>query len=346
MNIVVLCGGISTEREISIISGTGVCRALRSKGHRAVLIDVFGGDEAADLCGAFPEEYDVDAAAEKIRSFDSRLEEMKADASRAFFGPNVLELCRKCDIVFLALHGENGENGKVQAAFDLFGIRYTGTGHIGSAIAMDKGITKIMLKDANIPTPHGVMLKKDSYLTDIAAYTMKFPVVVKPCNGGSSVGVSIVDNQEDYEKALREAFALEDEIVVEDFVKGREFSDSVIDGQALPVIEIAPIKGFYDYKNKYTPGSAIETCPANIPHKYAEMMQRYSEAGFRTLALDAYARFDFIMNENGDIYCLEANTLPGMTSTSLMPQEAAQAGMDYPTLCEELIRVSLSKYQN
>ncbi|MCI1721950.1 MAG: D-alanine--D-alanine ligase [Lachnospiraceae bacterium] len=344
MNIAVLCGGISTEREISIVSGTGVCKALRTKGHRAVLVDVFCGDAKADLNDAFPENYDVDRAAADISAFNDKIEEMKADASRAFFGPNVLEICKASDIVFLALHGENGENGKVQAAFDLFRIQYTGTGHVGSAIAMDKGITKIMLRDANIPTPHGVMLKKESYLTDIEAYTMKFPVVVKPCNGGSSVGVRIVYTQEEYEKALKEAFRLEDEIVVEDYIKGREFSVSVIDGHALPVIEIAPIKGFYDYKNKYTPGSTIETCPANIPHKTAEMMQRYTEAGYRTLALDAYGRFDFMMNENGDVYCLEANTLPGMTPTSLMPQEAAQTGMDYPTLCEELIRVSMKKY--
>ena len=345
MNITVLCGGTSTERAISVVSGTGVCKALRSKGHRAVLIDVFGGDAQLNMADPFPEEYDVEAAAAKIRSYDEHLEEMKQDESRPFFGPNVMEICRAGDIAFLALHGENGEDGKVQAALELFRVKYTGTGHVGSAIAMDKGITKAMLELAHIPTPHGVMLRREKYLTDIEAYTMKFPVVVKPCSGGSSVGVNIVNNQEDYEKALKEAFGLEDEVVVEDYIKGREFSVSVIDGHALPVIEIAPLKGFYDYKNKYTAGSTIETCPANIPHQIAELMQRYSEAAFSTLQLDAYGRFDFIMNENSDMYCLEGNTLPGMTPTSLMPQEAAQTGMDFPTLCEELIRISLKKYE-
>lgn len=342
MNIVVLCGGTSTEREVSITSGSGVCKALRSKGHRAVMLDVFFGMQ--DETHEFPENYDVEAAAEAMRADSAAVETEKNKAGRGFFGPQVLAYCRKADIVFLALHGENGENGKVQAAFDLEKIPYTGTGYLGSAIAMDKGISKIMLRANNVPTANGIILKKDNYLTDIEAYTMKFPVVVKPCAGGSSVGVSVVTNQADYEKALNTAFELENEVVVEDYVKGREFSVSVIDGKALPVIEISPLKGFYDYKNKYTPGAAIETCPANLTHKQTEKMQRYAEEGFKALTLEAYGRLDFMMNENGDMFCLEANTLPGMTPTSLMPQEAAQMGMDFPTLCEELIRVSLKKY--
>lgn len=345
MNLVVLCGGISTEREISIVSGIGVCKALRKKGHRAILVDVFFGDPSLQVEDAFPEIYDVDASAAKIRLNDVNLPEALADEKRSFFGPNVTKVCRACDMVFLALHGQNGENGKVQAAFDLLKIRYTGTGYIGSALSMDKGLSKIMLEAAHIPTPHGVTLFSDNYLTDIEAYTMKFPVVVKPCNGGSSVGVYIVNNQKDYEQALKDAFSYEPEIVVEDYIKGREFSIGVINGKALPIIEIAPVKGFYDYKNKYTPGSTIETCPANLPFKKSQQMQHYAEEGYHALELDSYGRFDFIMNENGDIYCLEANTLPGMTPTSLMPQEAAQQGMDFATLCEELIRVSYEKYK-
>ena len=347
MKIVVLCGGISTEREISIISGTEVCRALRKKGHRAVMVDVFCGTEDPAPVPAddhFPEDYDVAAAAAAIREKSPLIPKLLADKNRQFFGPHVIELCREADIVFCALHGQNGENGKVQAALDLCRVRYTGTGSVGSAIAMDKGLTKILLNAHHVPTPHGVVIRKKNHYRDIAAYTMKFPVVVKPANGGSSVGVYIVHNQEDYETALKEAFLLEDELIVEDYIKGREFSVSVIDGKALPVIEIAPVEGFYDYKNKYTPGGAIETCPANLPHRVAEQMQRYAELGFKALRLQAYARLDFMMNENGDLYCLEANTLPGMTPTSLMPQEAAQAGMDFPTLCEELIRVSVQKY--
>ena len=345
MNIVVLCGGISTEREISVVSGIGVCKALREKGHRAILLDVFFGEDVSSYNAVFPETYDPDAAAAKIRSRNGEIESAVSDQNRGFFGEHVLEICKASDIVFLALHGENGENGKVQAAFDLFKIKYTGTGYIGSALSMDKGLTKIMLQAAHVPTPHGVTLLRDRYLPDIAAYTMKFPVVVKPCNGGSSVGVYIVDNQKDYEEALTGAFELEEEVVVEDYIKGREFSVSVIDGKALPIIEISPLKGFYDYANKYTPGSTIETCPANLSFQKTKKMQAYAEEGYKALSLDAYGRLDFMMNENEDIYCLEANTLPGMTPTSLMPQEAAQQGMDFPTLCEELIRVSYKKYQ-
>ena len=344
MNITVLCGGTSTERNVSISSGRGVCKALREKGHRAVLADVFCGLDGYDEDNAFPEEYDVEAEAAAIFSKSDQIEALKQNKARGFFGPHILEICKKSDIVFLALHGENGEDGRLQAAFDLFGIRYTGTGYLGSALAMDKGLTKTILTSHHVPTPHGITLRKEKHFKDIAAYTMKFPVVVKPCSGGSSVGVSVVSDQEAYEKALKEAFALEDEVVVEDYIKGREFSISVIDGKALPIIEIAPLKGFYDYKNKYTPGATIETCPANLDYKLTQQMQRYAEAGFKALGLEAYGRLDFMMNENGDMYCLEANTLPGMTPTSLMPQEAVQIGYDFATLCEELIRVSLKKY--
>jgi len=356
MNIVVLCGGSSTEREVSITSGLGVCKALRSKGHRAIMVDAFfgipmnggfleKGTEMPETEALFPAVYDADEAEKLMRAASPTLEAVKRQKGRGFFGPHVMAASKTAQIVFLALHGENGENGKVQAALDLNEVRYTGAGYLGSAIAMDKGLTKMILKANHLPSPHGVRLKRDHHLKDIAAYTMKFPVVVKPNSGGSSVGVTIVYTQEEYEKALKEAFELEDEVIVEDYIKGREFAVSVIDGKALPVIEIAPIEGFYDYANKYTPGAAIETCPANLPHKIAERMQRFAEEGYEALMLMSYARFDLMMNENNDIFILEANTLPGMTPTSLMPQEAEQVGMDFATLCEELIRVSLKRYQ-
>jgi len=343
MNIVVLAGGISTERDVSIVSGTGVCKALRSKSHNAILLDVYFGKENVDMANAFPAQYDVDAEADYIKSFNDQVDAVKG--KRDFFGPNVIELCKAADIVFMALHGENGENGKVQAAFDLFGIKYTGTGYLSSAICMDKGLAKIMMDHKHVPTPRGVVLQKKNHKKNLSAYTMKFPVVVKPCCGGSSVGVSIVDNQEDYEQALKEAFAYEDEIVVEDYIKGREFSVGVINGKALPIIEVAPISGFYNYENKYKAGSTIETCPANLPEHITKKMQEYAEMGAKALNLDSYGRLDFLMTENEDLYCLEANTLPGMTPTSLLPQEAAVLGMDFPTLCEELIRVSMEKYK-
>ena len=345
MKIVVLCGGTSTEREISIISGTGVCKALRQNGHMAILVDAFFGCEDSDLMDAFPDYYDVDEAAAYIRSFDSKVESAKANPTRSFFGPNVLKLCRMSDLVFLTLHGANGEDGKVQAAFDLRKIRYTGTGYASSALSMDKGLTKIMLGAKGIPVPKGTTLQKGLDSVDLHDMGLSFPLVVKVACGGSSVGVYIVNDYEEYLHSLDLAFELEDEVLVEEFIRGREFSVGVIDGQALPVIEIRPKSGFYDYKSKYTAGMTDEICPAEISEPLTRKMQHYAEACYHALFMEAYARFDFIMREDGEMYCLEANTLPGMTPMSLMPQEAAAIGMDYPAFCEKIIEVSLAKYK-
>ena len=344
MNIVVLAGGTSTEREISIVTGTGVCKALRQKGHNAILVDIFCGLEPVDWDEPFGDkDYEVDSAAEYMRSFDDDIENIKR-TRRSFFGPNVLELCQAADIVFMGLHGSNGEDGKVQATFDLLGIRYTGTGYLSSALAMDKGLTKKIFLMDEVPTPKGVSMLKENCTRDIHDLGMEFPVVVKTCCGGSSVGVYIVNDQKEYEDAIDGAYSYEDEVVVEEYIKVREFSVAVVDGKAYPIIEIAPKHGFYDYKNKYQAGSTVETCPAEISPELTEKMQHYAEAGAKALCIEGYARFDFMMKENGDMYCLEANTLPGMTPTSLIPQEAKVLGIDYPDLCEELIRISLKKY--
>ena len=343
MNIVVLAGGTSTEREISIVSGTGICKALRQKGDLAVLIDIFGGIESADMQDPFPQEYDIDRAVEYMHSFDDRIPEIQR-SRRSFFGPNVLEYCQKADIVFLGLHGANGEDGKVQAAFDLMGIRYTGTGYLSSAIAMDKGISKQMFRMNHVPVPKGCAMTRQECEKDISRLGLSFPAVVKTCCGGSSVGVYIVQDQKEYEEALENAFSYENEVVVEEYISGREFSVGVVDGKAYPVIEIRPLSGFYDYKNKYQPGSTIETCPAELSPELTRKMQEYAEAAAKALGMEAYSRFDFMMKENGEMYCLEGNTLPGMTPTSLIPQEARVLGMEYPDFCQELIRVSMKKY--
>jgi D-alanine-D-alanine ligase len=243
------------------------------------------------------------------------------------------------DIVFLALHGENGEDGKIQAAFDLMGIKYTGTDYTSSALAMDKAITKEIFYVYNIPAPGGIHVRKGvSFKWD------NYPCVVKVCNGGSSVGVSIVNSEKEMQAALKDAFNYGDEVVIEQYIKGREFSIGVIDGRALPIIEIAPIAGFYDYKNKYQAGSTVETCPAKLNDDITIKMQKIAEKVFMALRLKTYARMDFMLNENSEIFCLEANTLPGMTPTSLLPQEAKAEGMDFNALCEKIIEVSLKKY--
>ena len=342
MNIVVLAGGTSTERAVSIISGTGICGALREKGHKAILVDVFAGAENMDPEDPFPEEYDVQAAADYMKSFNDKVNEIKKNR-KSFFGPQVLELCQKADICFLALHGANGEDGRLQAAFDLMGIRYTGTGYLSSAIAMDKGISKQIFRFNHVPVPEGFVMKKGDD-PDLELHGLQYPIVVKTCCGGSSVGVYMVHDRNEYEEALRMAYSYEDDIVVEEYISGREFSVAVVDGRAFPVIEIQPLQGFYDYHNKYAPGSTIETCPAELSRELTVKMQKYAEEAAAALGMEAYCRLDFMMRENGDMFCLEANTLPGMTPTSLIPQEARALGIDYPTLCEMLIEISLRRY--
>lgn len=351
MNIVVLAGGLSTERDVSFVTGNMVTQALRKNGHKVILMDVFMGysDKPEDLTGIFERSQEVSVAVNAIPTTAPDLKAVKKsrkDQSDCFFGPNVIDLCRMADITFMALHGENGENGKIQAAFDLFGIKYTGTGYLSSALAMDKGLSKRLFQANQIPTPEGISMKKENRQDDFMQTGLTLPCVVKPCCGGSSIGVSIVRTQEEYRQALEEAFRWETEVIIEDYIEGREFSVGVIDFKALPVIEIAPVEGFYDYKNKYAAGSAVETCPADLPGYVAKEMQQYAEEVAQVLGLDTYSRMDFLLDQKGNIFCLEANTLPGMTPTSLLPQEAQAVGMDFEELCEKLIEISLKKYES
>lgn len=297
MKIVVLAGGTSTERDVSIVSGTGICNGLRAKGHQAILVDVFCGAETVDWADPFPREYDVEAASAYIKSFNPHIEQLKK-MRKDFFGPNVLELCKKADFVFLGLHGANGEDGRIQAAFDLMGIKYTGTGYLSSAMAMDKGVTKWMFQMKGVPVPGGVTMKRHTRKEDLAELGLAFPVVVKTCCGGSSIGVYIVKDQEEYMKALDAAFVYEEEVVVEEFIQGTEYTVAVVDGKAYPVVQIVPCQGFYDYENKYKPGAVKETCPAPISSELTRRLQDYAVQGYRALGLESYARLDFIVTDD------------------------------------------------
>lgn len=341
MKITVLAGGTSTERDVSLSTGTMIYRALKERGHQVILLDVFLGYEG-DSRNIFEIDKDWAANIGLIKEESPDLAQIKAlrKDSAGFFGPNCIEICSQSDIVFIALHGENGEDGKIQAAFDLMGIRYTGCDFTGSAIAMDKAIAKELFAYHGIPTPAGIRVKKGE---DFQWNT--YPCVVKVSNGGSSVGVSIVHTEAEMEAAKDNALSYGNELVIEQYIKGREFSVGVIEGKALPVIEIAPKEGFYDYKNKYQAGNTIETCPADLDADTTARMQAFAEKVFDILRLKTYARIDFLMNEKMELFCLEANTLPGMTPTSLLPQEAKAAGMDFGTLCEKIIEVSLNKYK-
>ena len=349
MKIVVLAGGLSTERDVSLASGAGICKTLKERGHDAFLLDVYLGfpydsdklDEVFTLPGAGLE------IAEGIKTTEPDLAAIKAsrkDQSDCFVGPNVIEICRLADIVFMGLHGDVGENGKLQATFDILGIRYTGPNYLGSALAMDKGIAKKIFKMSGVPTPMGTTLKKSTKDMPLSELGLSLPVVLKPSAGGSSIGVFIAHTDEEYAQALEKSFCYEDEIVIEPYIKGREFAVGIIDGKALPVIEIIPKTGFFDYANKYQAGATTEICPAQIDDAIAQKMQRATELAFKALKLDIYSRADFLLDENGDIFCLEINTLPGMTATSLLPQEAKAAGIEYGDLCELIIEKSLERY--
>ena len=346
MRIVVLAGGTSTERDVSISSGLLVSAALREKGHQVVLLDVFTGYEKDifDIDKLFKQNYsftDSASVGETISDIDE-IRENRRDKSNRFIGENIIDICACADITFFALHGGEGENGKLQATFDLLGLKYTGSGYLGSALAMHKGLTKSVLIQSNVLTPRGAIFTSEAE----AASWDSFPCVVKPCSGGSSVGITIVEDREDFRQSVKEAFSYgETEIVVEQYVKGREFSVGVVGGKALPPIEIIPKTGFYDYKTKYQAGAADEKCPADITPEQDAVMREAATAAYKALYLDSYARVDFILDKDDNAYCLEANTLPGMTPTSLLPQEAAVEGIGYADLCELIINNSLEKYK-
>ena len=323
-----------------------IYKALKRKGHQVILVDLSLGLPGVHghLEELFDSEIDWAASIRGVSEKAPDLYEVKArrPGYRSILGPNVLELCSLCDIVFLGLHGEGGEDGRIQALFDLYGIRYTGTGHASSALCMDKSITKEMFRCYHVPTPAGITVRSEEEL--ILPEDFTYPCMVKTCCGGSSVGVYRVENEDELHVALKEAFTYEDHVIIEKCIIGREFSIAVVEGKALPVIEIAPLTGFYDYKNKYNAGSTIETCPAKITPEQTSQMQTYAELGYKVLNLQAYGRLDFIMDENGAMYCLEANTLPGMTPTSLIPQEAKVLGIEYGVLCEQVIAQALATY--
>ncbi|MBQ5670845.1 MAG: ATP-grasp domain-containing protein [Oscillospiraceae bacterium] len=263
MNIVVLCGGLSNERDVSLSSGNGVANALRDRGHNVVLMDLFFGclEEYTDPKELFLRKrentvYRVEQTSPDLEAVKA----MRKQDNDSLIGDNVLEICAAADMTFLALHGEEGENGKLQAVLDVAGVKYTGSGYLGSALAMNKGVSKAMFRQAGIPTAPSITLKKGK-----APYeNVGFPCVVKPCSGGSSVGTAVVYDLGEYEAAVADAFRYEDEVIVEKFISGRELTVGVMNGKAMPVIEIIPKAGFYDYKNKYQAGLTVELCPAPI----------------------------------------------------------------------------------
>lgn len=349
MNIAVLAGGLSPERNVSLSSGSLISAALRRKGHRVLMIDVYEGINAVpdDPASLFTSDNNDTRAVGSSAPSAVELEDIRrANGNRTeLIGPNVLRLCKLADVTFLALHGDMGENGQLQATLDVFDIKYTGSGYIGSLLAMNKDIAKKLMKESGILTPDWVMVDPGCSDTDIDTVVEKigFPAIVKPCSCGSSVGVSMVDNPEELKSALAIAADYESSVLVEKRIFGREFTQAFVDGEALPPVEIIPKCGFYDYANKYVANATEEICPAPISDSERSALDSITARCFSALCLGGYARIDYIMDSDSRFWCLEANTLPGMTPTSLMPQEAAAIGIDYDSLCEKLALMGYNK---
>lgn len=350
MKIIVLAGGLSPERDVSLTSGAGICKTLREMGHQAYLLDVFFGlpydsdklEEVFELPDAGLE------IADSIKTTMPDLDALKAsrpDQSDCYLGPNVIELCRMADMTFMALHGSVGENGKLQATFDILGIKYTGPNSLGCALSMDKLVAKQIFKMSDVPTPRGTSLNIKTKNTPLEELGYYLPLVIKPCSSGSSIGVYIVHTEEEYKDAIYQSFEVnkEDEVVIEPYIKGREFACSIVAGKALPLVEIIPKDGLFNYENKYQSGGAQEICPpVSIDEETQEKMQRAGEKAFEALHMDVYSRADFIVDDaDGKFYCLEVNALPGMTPASLMPKAAKAAGMEYSDLCNTIIEESI-----
>jgi D-alanine-D-alanine ligase len=338
MKITVLMGGASSERNVSLASGLRIAEALRSRGHEVIAFDPSQGLISPDA----ERELSEGGVGREPPSLESL-----AEATGGSFLPALErqpELV-SADVVFLALHGGQGEDGTIQALLDMAHIRYTGSGHLSSALAMDKDLSKKLFRAEGVSTPDWLMAPAS--IEDVER-TLGLPVVVKPSKQGSTVGLTVVKERDQFEAAVEEAWRFDDEVMIEQFIPGRELTVGVLGDRVFPVGEIKPKHEIYDYECKYTPGMADEEFPAQLSPEQTVEVQRQALAAFRALKLGGCARIDFRLAssddgnvaEGGDFYCLEANTLPGMTELSLIPQGAAALGMSFAELCEEIVNLA------
>jgi D-alanine-D-alanine ligase len=325
-------GGTSSERDVSLASGLRIASALRSRGHAVTAVDTVRGaltegEERAMLASPVMGVLPPDPSALARLSSETLPSTVRG-----------LGASHDTDLVFIGLHGGQGEDGTLQALLDLTGVPYTGSGHLASALAMDKDLSKRLFREAGVRTPEWMMAPAAD--DDIVA-TLGMPIIVKPSKQGSTVGLTLVKTREQLQAAIAEAYKHDDEVMIEQFIAGRELTVGILGDTALPVGEIIPKHEIYDYECKYTAGMAREEFPAKITAAEASAVQEQALLAFRALKLSGYARIDFRMTPDGTFYCLEANTLPGMTELSLIPQAAAAAGMTFPELCERIVQQAL-----
>lgn len=334
LKVAVLFGGTSSERDVSIASGSQVVQALRQHGHEVIAVDTATGvlDAAAErdlMRGNVPELPPEEVSLDLLRT---------GDATAITKAPEL----EGVDVLFLALHGGAGEGGTLQALLDLTGIPYTGSGMLGSAVAMDKDISKRLMVLAGVPTAPWLMAP---VLLDDVQEKIGFPCVVKPSKQGSTVGLTVVKRPEELEAAVELAGRFDDEVMIEAFVPGRELTVPILGHDALPVGEIIPKNEIFDYESKYQPGGAQEIFPADLTGPQAVEIQHLAIKVHRALKLRGFSRVDFRMDADGVFWCLEANTLPGMTAASLFPKGAAAAGISFSEVCDRLCRAAIAEHR-
>ena len=330
MKIAVLFGGDSMERDVSIASASQVVGALRSRGHEVVAYDSGHGRLTA---------------ADEARVFAARIERAPPDQRAVASLPTVVSApdLKNVDVVFLAMHGGTGEDGTVQALLDLAGIPYTGSGKLGSAIGWDKDVAKRLFLAAGVPTPDWIM---GGAPADVVGSRLGFPVIVKPNGQGSTVGLTLVKSPAELEAAIALAGQYDREVMLERYIAGRELTVGILDDEPLAVGEIIPATGpIFDYAAKYQTGGAEEIFPAKLPAEQTARAQDFALRVHRALKLDTYSRVDFRMDENGGLWCLEVNTLPGLTAASLLPRAAQAVGIGFAELCERICRGALARHK-
>jgi D-alanine-D-alanine ligase len=328
MKVTVLTGGTSSERDVALASAVQVVAALRTCGHEVAVVDTARGyipesDEARELGGAVGV---TPPSIEKLRSLERGL---------LVSGLGDLHVVRHAEVLFLALHGGTGEDGTLQALLEIIGVPYTGSGPMASGIAMDKDISKRLFRSSGVATADWAMAPISQ--TEVQR-RFGWPVVVKPSKQGSTVGLSVVRKAADLEPAVALAAKYDDEVMIEAFVPGRELTVGILDDQALAVGEIIPRHEIFDYECKYTPGMSEEIFPADLSPALTADCQQQALAAHRALKLGGYSRVDFRLTPEGSLSCLEVNTLPGMTATSLLPQSARAVGIEFPELCDRICR--------
>jgi D-alanine-D-alanine ligase len=335
MNVTVLLGGTSSERDVSLASGLRIAHALRDVGHTVTCVDPATGEMSRA-------DEDALRAAGVVGREPPTRDALRAMAETSLVTTlGAMPAVRNADVVYIALHGGDGEDGTVQAILDLARVPYTGSGHLASALAMDKDLSKRLFRAAGVTTADWIMTGASSRVgAGDVEQALGFPVVVKPSKEGSTVGLSVVKEAGQLAGAIAEAALYDDEVMIERFVAGRELTVGVLGEHAMPVGEIIPKHEIYDYECKYTPGMAVEEFPARLSPALTAEVQRQAVLAFRALKLDGCARIDFRMTDGGELFCLEANTLPGMTATSLIPQAAAAEGIDFSTFCDRIVALA------